>query len=451
MAPRARDRAFRERLRARGSELVLRRGPAPDTLLGLAREVGAGAVHWSRLHAPDAARRDEEVKRHLESAGITAESHRGHLLNEPDDVATGAGGPYRVFTPFWNAIGPRGAEAPLRAPARIDAPDGWPRSERLDDWALGAAMGRGAAVVARHVRVGEEAARARLHAFVHGALAAHAEGRDRPDRAGTSGLSEALAWGEISPRTVWHAAEGVPGADGFLKELGWREFAAHLLWHFPDLAARNRRREWDGFPWRRDNADAERWRRGLTGEPMVDAGMRQMFVTGTMHNRVRMLVASYLTKHLLTDWRVGLRWVEECLTDWDPASNALNWQWVAGSGPDAAPYFRVFSPERQAEKFDPEGAYRRYWLEGAGAEAFLEAAPRAWDLEAEDYPAAPIVAHAEGRKRALAAYQDSGRGRLRASRGGGRPRRRRGRAWRGTRRGRSGRGARSASGSGGTA
>jgi deoxyribodipyrimidine photo-lyase len=315
-----------------------------------------------------------------------------------------------VFTPFWNAIGRRGAAAPLDAPARIDPPDAWPQSETLDAWALGAAMARGAAVVANHVRVGEVAARMRLHAFVHDALAGYAAGRDRPDRAGTPGLSEALAWGEISPRTVWHAAAAFPGADAFLKELGWREFAAHLHWHFPDLATRNWRRAWDAFPWRSDNADAERWRRGLTGEPMVDAGMRQMFVTGTMHNRVRMLAASYLTKHLLTDWRVGLRWFGECLTDWDPASNALNWQWVAGSGPDAAPYFRVFSPERQAEKFDPEGRYRRYWLEGPGADEFREAVPRSWHPGADDYPAEPILAHAAGRRRALAAYESFGEG-----------------------------------------
>ena len=401
---------FRERLRAQGSDLVLRRGPAPETLLALAREAEARAVHWSRLYTPEAVSRDKKVRACLQGCGIAAEGHRGHLLNEPGAVATAAGGPYRVFTPFWNAIGPRGAEAPLRAPGRIDPPDAWPQSARLDDWALGGAMDRGADVVARHVRVGEEAAAARLHSFVDAALACYAEGRERPDRDGSSRLSEALTWGEISPRTIWHAAEGARGADTLLRELGWREFAAHVLWHFPDLATRHWRREWDDFPWRPDNADAERWRRGLTGEPMVDAGMRQMFATGTMHNRVRMLVASYLTKHLLTDWRVGLGWFEECLTDWDPASNALNWQWVAGSGPDAAPFFRVFSPERQAKKFDPDGAYRRHWLEGAGAEEFLAAVPRSWGLGAGDYPPTPVIAHAEGRRRALAAYEGFGKG-----------------------------------------
>jgi deoxyribodipyrimidine photo-lyase len=203
---------------------------------------------------------------------------------------------------------------------------------------------------------------------------------------------------------VWHAGLG---ADAFLRELGWREFAAHLQWHHPDLATANWRRAWDRFPWRGDNADAEAWRRGLTGEPMVDAGMRELLVTGRMHNRVRMLAASYLCKHLMTDWRVGLAWFAECLIDWDPASNALNWQWIAGSGPDAAPFFRVFSPRLQAEKFDPEGAYRRRFLdpEEPDAAAYFEAAPRSWRLDpGAPYPSEPIIAHAAGRQRALAAY-----------------------------------------------
>lgn len=183
-----------------------------------------------------------------------------------------------------------------------------------------------------------------------------------------------------------------------------------MLWHSPDLAEAAWRQSWRDFPWRQDNEDAERWRRGMTGEPMVDAGMREMFVTGRMHNRVRMLVASYLTKHLMTDWRVGLAWFEECLIDWDPASNAMNWQWVAGSGPDAAPYFRVFSPERQAERYDPDGAYRRRFVAGYdGSEepdalAFFDAAPRAWKLDPAAPLPEPVVTPSDGRKRALEAY-----------------------------------------------
>ena len=402
--------AFRETLRAAGSDLVLRRGPAAETLTTLARETGAGTVRWSRNYAPEAVKRDAAVEGVLGDAGVATVSHAGQYLHEPGTVLTKAGEPYRVFTPFWNAIGPRGADAPLAPPAALLAPRAWPVSDALEDWSLGRAMDRGAAVVAAHVRVGEAAARDRLDDFIRGGLADYGRGRDRPDRDGTSGLSENLAYGEISPRTVWHAvaqagAEGVSGSDGFLRELGWREFAGHLLWHWPDLATQNWRREWDAFPWRPDNAGAERWRRGQTGEPMVDAGMRQLFVTGTMHNRVRMLAASYLTKHLMTDWRVGQAWFEDCLIDWDPASNALNWQWVAGSGPDAAPYFRVFSPDRQAERFDPDGSYRRYWMEEAGAAAFLKGAPRSWRLGADAEPPRPIISHAEGRQRALAAYE----------------------------------------------
>ncbi len=193
-----------------------------------------------------------------------------------------------------------------------------------------------------------------------GGVADYPAMRDRVAQDGCSDLSEPLTYGEIGPRTIWHAGwralhQGAAGAEAFLRQLVWREFAWHLMYHAPDMDRENWRPDWDAFPWRGDNPDAERWRRGMTGEPFVDAAMRQMYVTGRMHNRARMIAASYLTKHLLTDWRVGLRWFADCLTDWDPAANAMGWQWVAGSGPDAAPYFRVFNPATQAEKFDPNG------------------------------------------------------------------------------------------------
>ncbi len=191
----------------------------------------------------------------------------------------------------------------------------------------------------------------------------------------------------------------------------WREFAWHLMWHSPQIDARNWRADWDAFPWRDDNQDAERWRRGMTGEPMVDAGLREMYVTGTMHNRVRMIAASYLTKHLMTHWRIGLAWFAECLIDWDPASNAMGWQWVAGSGPDAAPYFRIFNPATQAEKFDPDARYRRRFLADRDAEAphadalaFFDAAPRSWGIDPKDPYPKPIIDLKKGREAALAAY-----------------------------------------------
>lgn len=407
--------AFAARLEALGSRLILRRGPAAEVLGQLAAETGARAVHWSRAYDPVAIGRDTGVKAALKAAGIAAESHPGQLLHEPWTVQTGQGGFYRVYTPYWRAVRDRDLPTPAPAPARLPAPAQWPASDRLADWGLGADMRRGAGIVARHAVVGEEAAADRLARFLDGPVRAYATERDFCARPGTSRLSENLAWGEIGPRTVWHAAmrahlDGAPGAETFLKEIVWREFAAHLAFHTPQITSRNWRAEWDAFPWRADNPDAEAWRRGMTGEPFVDAAMRELYVAGTMHNRGRMIVASYLTKHLLTDWRVGLRWFEECLIDWDPASNAMGWQWAAGSGPDAAPYFRIFNPATQAEKFDPGSLYRRRWIAemsrnpGPEALSFFDAAPRAWRLDpARPYPR-PLVDLAEGRARALQAY-----------------------------------------------
>jgi deoxyribodipyrimidine photo-lyase len=276
-------------------------------------------------------------------------------------------------------------------------------------------MNRGAAVVEPYLAVGEAAAEARLAAFLAGPINPYRTARDFVDRPTTSRLSENLTWGEIGVRRLWHAGDrarmqGAAGAEHFLKEVVWREFAWHLMHHTPHIATDHWRPEWAAFPWRPDNDDAERWRRGLTGEPFVDAAMREMYVTGTMHNRGRMIVASYLTKHLMTDWRVGQRWFADCLVDWDPASNAMGWQWTAGSGPDAAPYFRIFNPATQAEKFDADGAYRRAWVAElsprppATALSYFDAVPRAWGLDpAAPYPA-PMVDLGKGRDRALAAY-----------------------------------------------
>lgn len=405
-------------LAERGSRLTLRRGPVRAVLDAVIAETGARTVHWTRGYDAAARERDSAIKAGLRAAGIAAESFAGSTLREPWEVMTGAGGPYRVFTPFWRTLRAEPVPAPLPAPARLAAPGDWPGTDDLAAWAMGGAMRRGAAVIAAHAHVGAAAAEARLADFLDGAIADYPAARDLPAGPGTSGLSEPLAWGEISPRRIWHAvqraAEMQPriaaAAEGFLRQLAWRDFAWHLLFHFPRLDRDNWRADWDAFPWRGDNADAERWRRGMTGEPMVDAAMREMFVTGRMHNRGRMIAASYLTKHLLTDWRVGLRWFADCLTDWDPAANAMGWQWVAGSGPDAAPYFRIFNPAGQAERFDPAGAYRRAWIaEGQRAPpdsalSYFDAVPRRWGLSpGQPYPA-PIIALAEGRARALSAY-----------------------------------------------
>ena len=411
--------AFARRLEAAGSRLVLRRGPAAAVLMALVEETGAAGVMWSRLYDPASKARDMGVKSALRARGLLAESHAGHLLHEPWTVQTGQGGFYRVYTPYWRAVRGREVAAPVPAPGRLPAPGAWPASDRLADWRMGAAMRRGAAVVAAHVQVGEAAAAARLAVFLSGAVAEYDTARDLPGVKGTSGLSENLTLGEIGIRRVWHSAyaafdRGLAGAETFLKELVWREFSYHLMHHTPHITERNWKPEWDAFPWQGDGPLAEAWRRGMTGEPFVDAAMREMYVTGTMHNRGRMIVASYLTKHLMTDWRIGLHWFADCLVDWDPAANAMGWQWAAGSGPDAAPYFRIFNPATQVEKFDPKGHYRRRFIAegqrapGAEALAYFEAVPKAWGLSpSRPYPAR-IVDLAEGRERALAAY--AGRG-----------------------------------------
>ncbi|MEX5728540.1 deoxyribodipyrimidine photo-lyase [Rhodovulum iodosum] len=407
-----------KRLAQLGLRLTCRRGPALRTLTALVEETGACGVVWNRAYEPEAIARDTAVKAALKKRGVRAASFGGHLLFEPWTVETKTGGFYKVYTPFWRAVKDRGVDAPAPEPAGLVCPRTWPRSEAPADWRMGAAMRRGAGVVAGHVRVGEAVAADRLETFLADRLADYATDRDRPDRPGTSGLSENLAWGEIGPRHVWHAAlrarhEGNPGAEAFLKELVWREFAYHLLYHTPRIACANWRAEWDAFPW---NEDAERpevlaWKQGRTGVAFVDAAMRQMHVTGTMHNRGRMIVASYLTKHLITHWKIGLDWFAEHLIDWDPAANAMGWQWSAGSGPDATPYFRVFNPETQLKKFDPDQAYVDAWIaEGrrrppATALAYFDAIPKRWGLSPHDAYPDMVVTPAEGRKRALAAYE----------------------------------------------
>ncbi|MFD0979928.1 cryptochrome/photolyase family protein [Tropicimonas aquimaris] len=410
---------FSHLLEAKDSRLILRSGPPQEALQALAEETGATDVYWTRAYDPASVERDTGVKARLKDAGIGARSFAGALLFEPWEVQTKDGGPYRVYSPFWKAVKGREVAPPCAAPKRIAAPKAWPESERLADWAMGAAMQRGADVLERHVDVGEVAARGRFERFLDETLDSYKADRDAPAADGTSGMSAFLATGEIGPRTLWHGAmrawhEGNAGAETYLKELVWREFAWHLAWHTPHILERNWREEWDAFPWSEDEDRPEvlAWKQGRTGIPLVDAGMRELQVTGTMHNRVRMIVASYLTKHLMTHWRIGQRWFEEHLVDWDPASNAMGWQWVAGSGPDAAPYFRIFNPETQREKFDPKERYLHRWIgEGQGAPsetalAYYEAIPKSWNLSPGDAYPEPVVSLPDGRARALAAYEE---------------------------------------------
>jgi len=410
--------AFSATLGRKGQRLILRRGDALETLRALVKETGAARVVWGRQYDRAARERDEAVKSALTEDGIEAVSVSAHLMFEPWKIETKTGGPYRVYSPFKRACFDREEEIgdPIPEPGDLAAPDAWPGGEALESWALGAAMNRGGDIVGEYANVGEAAALERLEDFIDIA-AEYDDGRNMLGKTGTSRLSENYAWGEISTRTAWHrvrswmarAKQPGEGPMVYLQELLWREFAYHLLYHYPDLATRNWREEWNAFPWRGDNEDAERWRRGTTGIEGVDAAMRELYTTGYMHNRMRMLTASYLTKHLMTDWRVGEAWFRDCLTDWDPASNAMGWQWVAGSGPDATPFFRIFNPETQVAKFDPERRYVSRWLEAGSEDArnFFRAIPRSWAMAAADArPAEPVMGLKEGRERALAAYKE---------------------------------------------
>lgn len=401
-----------------GSQLILRRKPdALSALQKLIEETGAGAVYWSRLYDPASIARDTAVKDALKGQGVEARSFGGHLMFEPWTVETKTGGFYKVYTPFWNSVKGGHVDEPRPAPTKITPPNTWPASDTLEDWHMAAPMNRGADVVRSFLNVGEQAAQERLGHFCDTLIADYKARRDFPGEDATSLMSDNLTVGEISPHQCWHAGmralnEGKQGAEHFLKEVVWREFAYHLMHHTPHILDTAWRDGWEKFPWLTDPDAPEvmAWKQGRTGIPFVDAAMRELYVTGRMHNRARMIVASYLTKHLMTDWRIGRDWFEHCLTDWDPASNAMGWQWTAGSGPDASPYFRIFNPDTQLDKFDSNRAYvNRFLAEGVqnpyeDALAFYQAMPRNWTLTPNDPYPKPIVALDVGRKRALAAY-----------------------------------------------
>ena len=365
--------------------------------------------------------RDTSVKSALKADGIDAKSFAGHLLFEPWTVETKTGGFYKVYTPMWKSVCNRELETTLPVPGKIRAPEAWPVSDDLSDWQMGRDMQRGHDVLLAYCTVGEAAAQTRLETFIEDWVSSYQTNRDLPAVKGTSGLSENLTYGEISPLTCWHAGwkalhEGKADAEIFLKELVWREFAYHLSHHTPRIESGNWKEDWDGFPWNSDETTPEvrAWKQGRTGIQFVDAAMREMYVTGTMHNRGRMIVASYLTKHLLCHWKIGRDWFADCLIDWDPASNAMGWQWSAGSGPDATPYFRVFNPVSQLDKFDKKWIYPQRWIaEGrpqpsATALSYFDAIPLAWSMASTDSYPDPIVAADVGRKRALEAYQSRG-------------------------------------------
>ena len=348
----------------KGGQLILRRGPAADVLNDIIAQTGADEVHWNRRYEGWAREIDQALKSNLKSRGLKVESHKANLLSEPWEVATKTGGFYKVFTPFWRAARASFTVDPdLPVPMNLNSFRGL-GSDKVTDWnLLPASLDWGNKIMTYH-NAGEVHAMGRLKRFLAGPVGQYDLQRDRPDNeVGTSKLSPHLAFGEISPRQIWNAAYGIGGdSDKFLSEIGWREFSYTLLFYNPDLARENYKPDFDKFPWDRDPVKVEAWRRGQTGYPFVDAGMRELWQTGWQHNRVRMVCASFLIKHLLTDWRVGENWYWDTLLEADPASNAASWQWVAGSGADASPYFRIFNPFTQGEKFDPNGDYVRKYI-----------------------------------------------------------------------------------------
>jgi deoxyribodipyrimidine photo-lyase len=418
--------ALTRSLQARGGDLVLRAGPADRVLAEVAAETDAGAVYFSRAYEPWARAAEEAVKQRLGSDGIEVKRFAGAMLREPEEVRTKAGEPFKVYTPFWRASIALGPPArPLPAPDAIAmAVRGKGRkltSERLEEWRLTPSKPDWAGGLRATWSPGEEGAHARLDAFLATGLAGYADRRNLPAVEGTSRLSPHLHFGEITPHICWHraseanrAAKGADiGLETFLKELVWREFSYHLLFHWPTLPEQPFKAEFSRFPWSGDEANLVAWQRGRTGYPIVDAGMRELWHTGWMHNRVRMIVASFLIKHLLIPWQAGEQWFWDTLVDADLASNAASWQWVAGSGADAAPYFRIFNPVSQGEKFDAEAAYVRRWVpEIARLPDDVIHAP--WTASAsvlakagvklgETYPL-PVVDHAAARQRALDGY-----------------------------------------------
>ncbi|MGE5247130.1 MAG: cryptochrome/photolyase family protein [Verrucomicrobiota bacterium] len=361
-----------EALRARGSRLTVRRGPSVRALIDLARESGADAVYGQRVREPALLSRDDDAVAALRANGVEVHLFEDGTLFPPEATRTASGGPFRVFTPFWRRCAAQPPPGPpIPAPAALRPPARFPDSLALEQLRLLPAVPWDAGI-REAWPAGEEQAAARLDRFLDGPIASYPADRDRPATRGTSGLSPYLHFGCASVRQIWYAVQGraavddmpgaAAGAEAFLRQLGWREFARHVLSAFPDTVRSPMRPEFADFPWRDDPEGLDAWRNGRTGYPMVDAGMRQLWATGWMHNRVRMIAASFLVKDLLLPWQTGAAWFMDTLADADLANNTMGWQWVAGCGADAAPYYRVFNPVLQGVKFDPRGEYVRAWV-----------------------------------------------------------------------------------------
>jgi len=411
-----------ERLASLGSRLILRSGPSLQTLEQLISETGAKAVFWNRRYEPAVIARDTALKKSLLDQDISVGTFNASLLFEPWTIRSkSAQRPFQVFSAYWKTcLGQPEPVAPQEAPEHLPIPSIWPESIALArlhlepriDWAGG---------FKAVWNPGEAGANAELQNFLGNRLNSYSSERDRPGRTGTSRLSPHLHFGEISPRKVWHAlrrrrsSENADAVACYLKELGWREFAHYLLFHFPQTPNEPLRAEFAAFPWRIDASLLKSWQRGTTGFPFVDAGMRELWATGWMHNRVRMVVASFFTKQMRMNWNEGAYWFWDTLVDADLANNTLGWQWSAGCGADAAPYFRIFNPVLQSKQFDPDGGYIRRWVPE------LTRLPSPWIhtpwaapplvLEqagiqlGETYPL-PVLDHEETRREALAAFEN---------------------------------------------
>lgn len=377
-------------LKKRGVPLIIKEGPAAKALLEAAKDCGATDAAWNRVEEPAHRKAEDQAMQALNAAGLGVSAHPGNVLFAPESVKNKTGGPYRVFTPFWNRCGDLPAPAePCGEAGALKTPSKAVRSIPLDRLGL-LPKARWYDGFEETWEPGEAGARKALEAFVSERLRGYSAARDNPAQDETSRLSPRLHFGELDVRRVWKASGGGDPSQkgGFLGELGWRDFGAHVLHHFPSTVSQPLDPRFKAFRWRKDPKGLKAWQTGTTGYPLVDAGMRQLWKTGWMHNRVRMVVASFLCKHLLVDWREGASWFRDTLVDADLASNTLNWQWSAGCGADAAPFFRIFNPAEQARRFDPQAVYIRRWVPEYGT---------------KDYPQ-PIVEHKAARQRALDAF-----------------------------------------------
>jgi deoxyribodipyrimidine photo-lyase len=389
-------------LREKGSRLILRRGRAETVLAALAEETGAAAIHAIRHYEPWWMKAEEALAKNAELV-----LHDGNQLAPPESITTGAGKPFKVYTPFWRALSHHmPPDDPLRVPAKIPSPSSWPKTEALGGWDLLPTKPDWATGFSDW-RPGEEGAHHRLDQFI-GEAADYEATRNLPAVEGTSRLSPHLHFGEISPRQVWHRVSGEGGSVRvFLGELGWRDYAQSILLQYPEVGRENTRAQFGKMPWRTGKAakrDLRAWQKGRTGYPIVDAGMRQLWTTGWMHNRVRMMAASFLIKHLLIDWREGERWFWDCLVDADYGNNSVNWQWTAGSGVDSNMFPRIMAPLSQSEKFDAADYIREWVPELADVPDEAIHDPEEAGCRPEGYPE-KLIGHKEARERALAAYR----------------------------------------------